>query len=100
MRVSVKFDVEIPKTDQDPTDDEIEEWLRYCLRDNGCMKIANPLSHHEPEPIFGTFDWTERKARLRVPPTARLAVMQIGLYGAIGEVSYDDIKVSAASERQ
>ncbi len=47
---------------------------------------------------YGTFDWTEQRARLRVPPRARLAVMQIGIYGAFGEVSFDDVRVTAAGE--
>ena len=47
---------------------------------------------------YGTFEWTEQRARLRVPPRARLAVMQIGIYGALGEVSFDNVQVTAAGE--
>ncbi len=47
---------------------------------------------------YGTFDWTEQRTQFRVPERARLAVMQIGLYGATGEVSFDGIHVKVAGE--
>ena len=54
MRVYVNFEVDVP---EDATDDQIEEWLRFRLNDNGCMDGDNPLSKHDVEPIFGTFEW-------------------------------------------
>ena len=60
QRVQVKFEVELPETEREPTWKEVEEWLRFEFRDNGSMKIANPLSSHEPEPVFGSFDWNYR----------------------------------------
>lgn len=53
--VHVEYDVNIPL--DNVTDDEIEEWLRFELRDNGIMNGNNPLSSYEPQPIFGTFYW-------------------------------------------
>ena len=55
MRVKVEFQVEIPL--EDVSDEQIEEWLRYRLNDNGSMTTKNPLGDHEVEPIFGTFYW-------------------------------------------
>jgi hypothetical protein len=36
-------------------------------------------------------------APFRVPPKAREAIVTIGLLGGTGEVSYDDIQISAPS---
>lgn len=48
----------------------------------------------------GTSDWQEHKARVRVPPKAREAIIRIGLFGATGRLSVDDVKISAvANER-
>ncbi len=44
----------------------------------------------------GTFDWQlKTDAPFRVPPKAREAIVTIGLLGGTGEVSYDDIQISA-----
>lgn len=48
--VSVSFDVNIP---DDISDDEIEEWLRFNLHDNGEMSADNPLVDTEIEPYGG-----------------------------------------------
>ncbi len=44
-------------------------------------------------PWTGTFDWCGAAQRVRVPATARLAVMGIGLFGATGEVAFDAVVV-------
>jgi hypothetical protein len=54
MRVRVEFDVEIPEVGA--TDDQIIEWLRFNLHDNGSMRIDNPLGHAEPEPCRGSME--------------------------------------------
>jgi protein-L-isoaspartate(D-aspartate) O-methyltransferase len=43
----------------------------------------------------GTFDWQTKTAELNVSPKAREAVMRIGLLGAVGEVSLDQIEIRA-----
>ncbi len=60
-RIWVKFEVEIPH-DARINDDNLEEWLRFRLNDNGDMSMANPLDEivGEVEPISGTFDWEWR----------------------------------------
>ena len=57
-RVHIEFDVELPKIEA--TTNEVEEWLRFNLHDNGCMKMNNPLEAYEVEPIFGTFNWDQQ----------------------------------------
>jgi protein-L-isoaspartate(D-aspartate) O-methyltransferase len=49
-------------------------------------------------PWEGTFEWTPETARCRVPPNARIAVVQIGLLGATGQVAFDDVQVHAAGQ--
>jgi protein-L-isoaspartate(D-aspartate) O-methyltransferase len=47
-------------------------------------------------PWTGTFDWTEQRGQLPVPRDARLAVLYVGMLGATGEISFDDIIVKPA----
>jgi hypothetical protein len=49
--VKVEIEVRVPVP---ATPGEIEDWLRYCYRDNGSLSQANPLINFEPEP-FGNF---------------------------------------------
>jgi protein-L-isoaspartate(D-aspartate) O-methyltransferase len=46
-------------------------------------------------PWRGTFDWQTETKTLKVPPKAREAVMRIGLFGALGEISFDEIVIQA-----
>jgi protein-L-isoaspartate(D-aspartate) O-methyltransferase len=43
----------------------------------------------------GTFDWKEMTRTLIVPPKAREAICRVGLNGATGQVSVDNIRVTA-----
>jgi len=47
-------------------------------------------------PWRGTFAWQLDTARIAVPPKAREAILQIGLLGALGELTLDAITLSAA----
>ena len=46
-------------------------------------------------PWRGTFDWQKEKAVINVPGPAREAIIRIGLQGALGELSLDNIEVKA-----
>jgi protein-L-isoaspartate(D-aspartate) O-methyltransferase len=46
-------------------------------------------------PWTGTFDWQRETRRLEVPPRAREAIIRVGLFGAVGEISFDDIELKA-----
>lgn len=48
-------------------------------------------------PFVGTFDWQEQSGRIPVPVRAREAILRIGLHGAVGEVSLDDLRMQAAA---
>lgn len=45
-------------------------------------------------PWFGTFDWKQVKSTLTVPSKAREAILRIGLNGATGALSVDDIHLT------
>jgi protein-L-isoaspartate(D-aspartate) O-methyltransferase len=47
-------------------------------------------------PFSGTFDWREENGTVRVPLRAREAVLRIGLLGATGRLSLDDLTLQAA----
>ena len=45
-------------------------------------------------PFDGTFDWRERSDMVSVPLKARECVFRIGLLGAVGELSLDDLRIT------
>ncbi len=46
-------------------------------------------------PFSGTFGWKRQSGELRVPLRAREAILRIGLLGAVGELSLDDLRLEA-----
>jgi len=50
-------------------------------------------------PWTGAFDWQRESKPLDVPPRAREAIIRIGLFGAVGEISFDDIELKAAKNK-
>ena len=46
-------------------------------------------------PWRDSFGWQKVTDRVRVPPKAREAIVRIGLHGATGEISFDDIRIEA-----
>lgn len=47
-------------------------------------------------PWRGTFDWLAEQRTFQVPSRAREAFVRIGLFGATGEASFDDLKLRIA----
>ncbi len=47
-------------------------------------------------PWRGTFDWQQVRRRLPVPQRAKEAILRIGLFGAVGELSVDAVRVQPA----
>lgn len=54
MKENIRIEFEIPTPDGDITYDQIYEWIRYELHDNGGMDLTNPLVDKEISPIIGT----------------------------------------------
>jgi protein-L-isoaspartate(D-aspartate) O-methyltransferase len=50
-------------------------------------------------PWSGSFDWKQEKETLDVPPKAREAVLRIGLHGATGEISFDDVQLTPVKKK-
>jgi len=51
-------------------------------------------------PWRGTFPWKVQSSRIVVPPKAREAIVGIGLFGATGEISLDNIRLEPARGRE
>ncbi|HOM17275.1 MAG TPA: protein-L-isoaspartate(D-aspartate) O-methyltransferase, partial [Thermoguttaceae bacterium] len=49
-------------------------------------------------PWRGSFDWQPERSRLNVPLHAREAILRIGLFGAVGELSVDSLHLQAAEK--
>jgi protein-L-isoaspartate(D-aspartate) O-methyltransferase len=45
-------------------------------------------------PMRGTFDWQDERGTIRVPPKATYSIVRIGLLGAVGELSVDNISIT------
>jgi protein-L-isoaspartate(D-aspartate) O-methyltransferase len=46
-------------------------------------------------PWRGSFGWQRQSTTIDVPPKAREAILRIGLFGAMGEISFDAIELTA-----
>lgn len=92
------------------TDLDVSYWVRLRDVDPGSgpeqtPKINVTFFDSDRAPIgqaeiiagFGSARWTKRQARMKVPRPARLAVLSIGLLGAVGEASFDAIDLKAIS---
>ena len=44
-------------------------------------------------PFLGTVDWHKASRTVRVPSQAREGILRLGLFGATGEVSFDDVQI-------
>jgi len=56
----------------------------------------NQIGYTWVGPWRDSFDWQQVTDHIRVPPKAREAIIRIGLSGAVGEISFDDIRIQAA----
>jgi protein-L-isoaspartate(D-aspartate) O-methyltransferase len=56
-----------------------------------------PIAQAMVGPWSGDMAWTRQQGRVSVPRTARLAVVAVGLMGATGEISFDDIRSQAVA---
>ena len=60
-----------------------------------------PVVRHRIGPWSGSFDWVKKTRRVKVPPSTRLASVEVGLWGATGEISVADVTLKVvASEHQ
>jgi protein-L-isoaspartate(D-aspartate) O-methyltransferase len=60
-----------------------------------------PVGRHRIGPWSGSFEWAEKHLRIKVPVSARLASVEVGLWGATGEISVAAVALKViASKRQ
>ncbi|HAR46419.1 MAG TPA: hypothetical protein DCS05_09700 [Nitrospiraceae bacterium] len=52
-RISVQFEADVP---EEATDEQTEEWVRFCLHERGSMAADNPLATHDMEAISCSVD--------------------------------------------
>jgi protein-L-isoaspartate(D-aspartate) O-methyltransferase len=50
-------------------------------------------------PWAGTFDWVERRVRIKVPTAARLASVEVGLWGGTGEIAVSNITLTVVAAK-
>jgi protein-L-isoaspartate(D-aspartate) O-methyltransferase len=72
--------------------DQLPQFAIIFLNENRA-----PAGHVAIGPWSGTFGWQNKSGKLKVPPSAREAIVNIGLIGGTGEVSYDDIQMTISS---
>jgi protein-L-isoaspartate(D-aspartate) O-methyltransferase len=52
------------------------------------------LGHNWLGPFRGSGEWKKVEKRFKVPPRTREGILRIGLFGAIGEISFDDVRIT------
>lgn len=50
-------------------------------------------------PFRGTRDWKEESRAIRVPKESRFAIVAVGLFGATGEVSFDNVRLEPITRK-
>jgi protein-L-isoaspartate(D-aspartate) O-methyltransferase len=58
------------------------------------------VGHLALGPWRGTFAWKRMTGRIKVPLRAREGIVNIGLLGGTGEVSYDDVQIHPANAKK
>ena len=85
---------------------QISTWVRYEKvrpgRDNNELPAVvvtfydtsrTPLGQRLLGPFRGTAKWHRQMASFRVPPDTREAIVQLGMFGSIGEIGFDDVQL-------
>ncbi len=78
-----------------PAPDQAPQFAILFLDENRAT-----VGHMAIGPWRGTFGWQRKTGRSKVPPHAREGIVNIGLLGGTGEVSYDAIQIRAAKAKK
>jgi protein-L-isoaspartate(D-aspartate) O-methyltransferase len=89
---------------------DIDLWVRTAgvkagpTNENQAMLLVTffdeqraPIGQAAVGPWPGSMTWTRQQGKLSVPRSARMAVVAIGLFGATGEISFDDVRSTAVA---
>ena len=90
---------------------ELSAWVKYTNVTSGGERMLPmvALSLYDENrrelgrwwigPWRGTSDWRQVSKRIRIPSTAREGILRIGLFGATGEISLDDVQMRAILQK-
>jgi protein-L-isoaspartate(D-aspartate) O-methyltransferase len=58
-------------------------------------ELRREIGHYVLGPFHGTAaDWSEKSKIIQIPKNTREGILRIGLYGATGTISFDDVKIT------
>ena len=91
---------------------EISLWVRGVRVQPGSLPEQHPglvvvffntnreaISRQGIGPWSGSSDWVEKHRRMQVPPTARLASVEVGLWGGTGQISVGDVAIKVVTSK-
>ena len=58
-----------------------------------------PCGAQSVGPWYGTITWVKKQAVIQVPPKAKLAVVAVGMFGAVGEFAVDSVELTIGQKR-
>ena len=58
-----------------------------------------PISRQGIGPWSGSFDWSEKRLRIKIPPPARLASVEVGLWGGTGQISVSSVALKVVAPK-
>jgi protein-L-isoaspartate(D-aspartate) O-methyltransferase len=59
-----------------------------------------PIARYALGPWSGTFDWVKKSRRIKVPASARLASVEVGLWGGTGELSVAEVAITVVASKR
>jgi protein-L-isoaspartate(D-aspartate) O-methyltransferase len=59
-----------------------------------------PVSRYRIGPWSGSFDWVEKHLRIKVPVSARLASVEVGLWGGTGQISVAEVALKVIASKR
>lgn len=92
---------------------ELSSWLRGKNLKSGSMPDQQPslavvffnanrkpIARYALQTPAGSFDWVQKTRHISVPPSARLASVEFGLWGGTGEMSAADVAIKVITAKQ
>ena len=86
----ISFSVRAEKVRSGEGSDKASLMVQYFDTERNAMHPVEVIG-----PWEGTFDWRVVKRILHVPPKAREAICRVGLNGATGQLSIDNVRITA-----
>lgn len=88
--IEISFSVRGDKIRSGEGNDKASLMFQFFDTDRNAMHPVEVIG-----PWEGTFDWREVRKTLYVPPKAREAICRVGLNGATGQLSVDNVRITA-----